>query len=97
MKWDPNTKESGWRGYAAHVLKKTKSGPQVCAQGIDPELYAYHDFVNDKFVGSSLNRKPASVSVLNTKANKSFYVCVPLSNSNDKNYELNLSQKFSVK
>ena len=97
IKRDAKSEHSSWMGYAAHVIKQNQKNSEVCAQGIDPELYAYHDFLNKSSGGNNLSRKPASqkASVSYKKAKPYFNVCVPLTNfSNDeKILDLNLQQK----
>lgn len=89
--------KAAWHGYAAHVIRKTKSGPVVCAQGIDPELYGYHDFING--LAPNLQRQPASQpSFFPKKVAPEFHVCVPLTSYNsDSNLDLNLAQKQKIK
>ncbi len=88
-----------WQGYAAHVIRQTASGASVCAQGIDPELYGYHDFINDS--SNQLGRRPASRPSLafQKKAQKEFHICVPLMSGegSDSNYDLNFLQKINIK
>jgi len=99
VKRDSKSNSTQWQGYAAHIIRNTSSGPMLCAQGIDPELYAYHDFLNDQTV--SFSRRPASRQGLafQKKAQKEFHVCVPLTSGqgSDSNYDLNFLQKINYK
>ncbi len=103
IKRDSSSGKSNWIGYAAHVIKKTKSGTEVCLQGIDPEQYAYHDFTNK--INLSLSRQPSSVATdffqrrAQSKAQKLFNLCVPLTsfNGEEKILDLDLRQTKYIK
>lgn len=97
IKNNPSLNSPSWTGYAAQVVKKSKTGLEICAQGVDPEMYAYHDFINENALQQNLSRRPASYQAAAhfKKNKKQFNVCVPLfSHRNDnKILELDFSNK----